>query len=194
MKFGLREILFLLLLVAIPVGSWWFVFRPRNAQITEARKQIQTKQVKLQAIRRATSTMDSLKADIDEYNKAIEFFQSKLPQEKEIDKVLGEVWKLAQTSNLVTKGIRTLKRGGTVTLTDSAGPYAEQPIELELEGDFNEGLYSFLLALEKKPRITRIHAMNLEKRKIPDEGQVNAKIVMSIFFERNDPEGATHVR
>jgi type IV pilus assembly protein PilO len=79
MRFGMREILFLLLLVAIPVGAWWFVFHPRNLQIAQAKEQIQEKRLKLQALNRATATIDNLKNDIEEYNKAITFFHSKLP-------------------------------------------------------------------------------------------------------------------
>ena len=36
MKFGLREIVFVVLLMAIPVGAYWFVFRPQNIQIGRA--------------------------------------------------------------------------------------------------------------------------------------------------------------
>ena len=183
MKFGAREILFLLLLVAIPVGSWWLVFRPRDSQIAEARQQIQAKRVKLAALNRATASIESLKQEIEEYNQAINFFQSKLPAEKEIDQVLGEVWKLAQTSNLTVKGVRTMSRVGPAALTQTNGPYAEQPVRLQLEGDFNEGLYCFLLALEKRPRITRIQKMSLEKAQ-DGEGKVKADIEMSVFFER----------
>jgi len=185
MRFGMREILFLLLLAAIPIASWWFVFRPRNAQIADAKQQIQAKRMKLQSLNRTTARMGRLKTDIDEYNKAIDFFQSKLPPEKEMDKVLGEVWQLAQANNLSTKSIRTVKKRGLIMLTDPNGPYAEQPISLELEGDFNQGLYSFLLALENKPRITRIHRVQVEKVRNGAEGEVRAEIVMAIFFERS---------
>lgn len=188
MKFGVREALFLLLLVAIPVGSWWFVFQPRNAQIAQAKKQIQAKRMKLKALNRATATMESLKTDIDQYNQAIAFFQSKLPPEKEMDKVLKEVWKLAQDNDLDPKSFNTIKHRGTVMLTDPSGPYAEQPISLELEGDFNNGLYSFLLDLESKARITRIHKLDVKKLRDGGEGQVHAEMVMSIFFERNSHE------
>ena len=188
MKFGAREILFLLLLVAIPVGSWWLVFRPRDAQIAEARQQIQAKRVKLAALNKATASIEGLKKEIEDYNQAINFFQSKLPAEKEIDTVLGEVWKLAQSSNLSVKGVRTLSRvGKSVSLTQPDGPYAEQPVRLQLEGDFNEGLYCFLLALEKRPRITRIHKMQVEKTDV-EEGNVKADIEMSVFFERSAGE------
>lgn len=184
MKFGLRETLFLALLLAIPIGAWWFVFRPHNAQIAEARQQIEAKRAKLQALNRATATLSNLKAEIDEYNKAIDFFQSKLPEEKEMDKVLKEVWQLAESSNLKAKSIRTLRRTRAGSLIDPSGPYAEQPILLELEGGF-PGLYGFLLALEKTPRIIRIQDMKLDKLDKVDESEMKAQLTLSIFFERN---------
>jgi len=185
MKIGLREVLFLMLLVAIPLGSWWFVFHPRDLQIRADSQQVQALRVKLRDLQRATATLESLQSDIDQTQKAIDFFQSKLPPEKEMDKVLSEVSKLAEASSLTIKSFRTLKRSGPVMLTDPGGPYAEQPIALELEGNFNYGLYSFLLSLEKLPRITRVHQMKIEKLAKGLEGDVHAKLVMSIFFERN---------
>lgn len=184
MKFGLREVTFLILLVAIPLGSWWFVFHPREVQVSEAKRQMQAKRVKLQALHRASTAMSDLEKDIEQYNQAIEYFHSKLPSEKDIDKVVREVWKLAEASNLKIKTIGTLKSRNTVSIANPNGPFAEQPIELELEGDFNQGLYSFLLALERTSRITRIHELDVEKLKNGDEGQVNARLVLSIFFER----------
>jgi len=64
------------------------------------------------------------------------------------------------------------------------GPYAEQPVFLQLEGDF-KGFYSFLLALENKARIMRIQQMELEKLTNEQEGQMRADLTISIFFERS---------
>ncbi len=188
MRFGLREIMFLILLLAIPLGSWWFVLRPRNTQLSELREQIQAKRVKLKALGQASTTITELQREIDDYNAAIDFFRSKLPQEKEMDKVMREVWTLAKESELATKSIRTLKRSAALSITDPDGPYAEQPISLELEGDFNQGLYNFLLSLEKKARITRIHQIHVKKLPKAAEGEVSARMEMSIFFERNGQE------
>jgi Tfp pilus assembly protein PilO len=195
MKFGTREILFLLLLVAIPVGSWVLVFRPRDQRIEEAREEITAKRAKLNSLNRATATIKDLENEIKQYNQAIEFFRSKLPQEKEMDQVLGEVWTLAQTCNLNVTGVRTISRVGAVSLIDPEGPYSEQPVRLQLEGDFNQALYSFLLALEKRPRITRIIKMQVAKLADPvskdqpkTEGKVKADIEMSVFFERSAKE------
>ena len=56
---------------------------------------------------------------------------------------------------------------------------------MDLSGDFN-GFYSFLLKLEKMPRITRITDMRLSKINGQD-GQMRALLTMSIFFE---PDGS----
>ena len=184
MKFTARECVFLAVLVAIPLGAWWFVFRPRAAEISRVRQEIQAKRDRLAEMSEATEAMTALESDIDQYNEAIAFLQSKLPQEKEMDEVLREVWRLAQTHRLSAKSIRTLSRTSPVTAVNAIGPYAEQPIALELEGGFREGLYSFLLDLERTPRITRIHQLDIEPLPKGTEGQVRVAMVMSVFFER----------
>ena len=185
MKFGIREIVFIVVLTAIPVGAWWFVFRPATARNAEMMKQIEKRQAKLQALNQATATIGDLKVEIVSLEEAIKFFRSKLPGEKEIDKVLREVWRLAEANRLTTKSIRTLKAtGSTKMLTDPAGPYAEQPISIRLEGSFT-GFYGFLLALETQPRIMRIQQMSIEKPAKAGEGHIRADCMVSIFFERS---------
>ena len=185
MKFGIREIVFIVILTAIPVGAWWFVFRPSDIRDDEMMKQIESRQQKLQALNRATATIGNLKVEITSLEDAIKFFRSKLPGEKEIDKVLQEVWRLAEANKLTTKSIRMLKtRSATVTLTSPAGPYAEQPISIQLEGPFT-GFYGFLLALESQPRIMRIQQMDIKKVDKQGEGYIRVDCTVSVFFERS---------
>jgi len=185
MKIGIREIVFVVLLAAIPIGAWWFVFRPANARDAEMLKQIKVKQQKLRELNRATATIGDLKVEINSLKEAIDFFRTKLPTEKEMDQVLKGVWKLAEANKLITKSIRTLKpTQKVVLLADPAGPYAEQPISIELEGPF-EGFYGFLLALETQPRIMRIQQMNVKKMIKKGEGYIHAKCIASVFFERS---------
>jgi len=162
MKIGIREIVFVVLLAAIPIGAWWFVFRPANARDAEMLKQIKVKQQKLRELNRATATIGDLKVEINSLKEAIDFFRTKLPTEKEMDQVLK----------------------GVLLLADPAGPYAEQPISIELEGPF-EGFYGFLLALETQPRIMRIQQMNVKKMIKKGEGYIHAKCIASVFFERS---------
>jgi len=52
---------------------------------------------------------------------------------------------------------------------------------MELVGNFNS-FYSFLLEIEKLPRIMKIRELELNK-KTKDEGQIAAKFIVSIFFQ-----------
>ena len=161
MKFGLREIVFVVLLMGIPVGAWWFVYRPSGASVVQMRKQIEAKQAKLRELNQATATIGDLRKQITSLEEAVAYFQSKLPSEKKIDSVLREIWLLAEGNDLVTKNIKTLERNNSGGSALAGAEHAEQPIALQFEGEFL-GYYAFLLALENQPRITRIHSMTLK--------------------------------
>jgi Tfp pilus assembly protein PilO len=184
MKFSIREIILVALTVTIPVGAWWTVYRPNNARNSAMAKEIEARQNKLRELNRVTGTIGDLKMEIASLEKAIQFFRSRLPTEKEIDKVLQEVWQLAESNNLSTKSIRTLDRQGPAILTDASGPYAEQPLSMKLEGPFT-GFYGFLLALEARPRIVRLQSMDIEKLPQAKEGSIRADCKLSVFFERS---------
>ena len=179
MRFGLREIIFVKLMVGLLLASYFFVFAKAATKKRDLLTDIQSKQTELSNLRQATVGIDDLGRKIDELQKAIAFFESKLPQEKEVDKILKEVWQLAEANQLQTKTVKPAK--------SERGPsYSEQPIEMSLSGDFN-GFYSFLLQLEKLSRITRVTKMNLQKINEHD-GEMSAQLTLSIFFE---PDGGS---
>jgi len=183
-----RQGVFVLLLLGLVVGAWYFLFRPRGLEDRQMRLAIAAKQRQLQKLNRATATIGNLKEEIADLDKAIQFFQSKLPNEKEMDKVLEEVWRLAEDNNLTTKGIYTTRTSGPSPFVPAGATQIEQPIKMEFEGDFM-GFYGFLLALEAQPRIMRVREIKLEsENRGPDEnkGLVKASLMMSIFFE-NQP-------
>ena len=101
-----------------------------------------------------------------------------------VEVILEDVWELAAISRLTVKSIKSEKP------VPAAG-YMEQPLKVAMEGRF-EGFYSFLLALEGLPRITRIHEMKLERKSGGRKGKGNeddsggvmtAEFVLSIYFE-----------
>ena len=184
MKFGLRETVFLALLMLIPVGAWWFVFRPQNALNAKMRSQIESRQAKLRELNKSMTTIKDLKKQIGELTKAIDFFQSKLPKEKEIDKILQDIWRLAKDNDLHTESIRALVRSDKTSFVGEDAPQGEQPIAVHLSGDFM-GFYGFLQALENQPRIMRIRKMTVETKKNAPKGHVEAEFEMSIFFDQN---------
>lgn len=180
MKLGAREFIFFTLMIALLAGSWWFVFKRANDRRDFLRAEVSRKETDLENLQKSTAGIEDLGKKLIELQKAIAFFESKLPKEKEMDTVLREVWQMAQANTLDCKTIKTLR-------SERQASYSEQPIELTMSGDF-QGFYSFLLQLEKLQRITRVHHMNLQKIASSD-GQMTAKVTLSVFFEPDTGAG-----
>lgn len=191
MKIGLRELVLIACLVSMPLAAWYFAFRPRGEQVEVLKQEIQTKKLKLRQLNQMRATIGDLEEEITALKNAISFFQSKLPSEKEMDKVLQETWELAEANHLKTRSIRTLSRHRDAKFTVSAGAHSEQPIAVLLEGDFL-GFYSFLQALEAQPRILRLQKLELFKLsgKETPEGRIRAKLELSVFFETESGGGS----
>lgn len=186
MRFGLRELIFLLLLLSMPVAAYIFVFYPWNLTMSVAIAENRKKELKLAQLEDATHIMTDVGEEIDRLQEAIKVFEQKLPTRREEEVIIREVWELAVAHDLKVKRIvpdKILRKA----------QYAERPIKLVIVGDF-DGFYSFLLELEKLPRLTRIPVMSLEKLTRLGEGQMQADIVLSIFFEGHTASGAARSR
>jgi type IV pilus assembly protein PilO len=174
MTSGLRKIVFFVLLLGVPFLAYQYMIKPANKLLAEQNSRVQTKMAKLAEIEKATATAENLTKQLEELQEAIGFFESKLPPKSEIYKVLEQVTVIAQKQGLKPKTIRTLKK------KDNSG-YVEQPLKMELEGNFNS-FYSFLLELEKLPRIMKIRELKLQKQ-AEQEGQIGTDFIVSIFFQ-----------
>ncbi len=182
MKVGIRELIFLALIAGLITISVLY-FRREAMAIAEREARVAQKEAAMENLRQATAGIENLDAKIVELQKAIAFFESKLPQNHEVGKVLDEVSNVATANSLDTRTFKPLP-------AEPNANYNEQRIEMTLVGDFN-GFYSFLLQLEKLPRITRL--MNMKLEKINDrDGEMIAKVTLSIFFER-DPAAVASV-
>ena len=174
MKLGIRELLFFGLMCGLLACSYLFVFKPAAQKRLDRQTEMEKKRVALVNLRQSTAGIQDLERKIEEVEKAIKFFESKLPQEKEVDKILTEVSKTAEQNNLLTKTFKTLK-------SERNAGYTEQPIVMTLSGDF-QGFHAYLRQVEKMSRIIRVNQMKLEKITARD-GEMQAMLTMSIFFE-----------
>lgn len=178
MRFGIRELIFVLVLIGMPIVAYLCVFRPNNALIQQARLEVTAKQQKLVRLEAVTQHIDDLGNEIDRLTEVIQLFEAKLPAQKEVEVILREVWQLADTRELHPRSVRTED-------LIQAERYSELPLKMEIFGDF-DGFYSFLLDLERLSRITRVHDMTIKRSRIED-GMMEAKFTLTIFFE---PGGA----
>lgn len=176
MKLGLRELLFATLMGGLIVASVMY-FKNQRSSLALRQHDVEKKEQAMEDLRHATAGIENLDNKIAELQKAITFFESKLPQNHEMGKVLDEVSNVASANSLETRSFKPLP-------AEPNANYNEQRIEMTLSGDFN-GFYSFLLQLEKLPRITRLMQMKLEKINDHD-GAMTAKVTLSIFFEREN--------
>lgn len=182
MKLGIRELAFLVAMVGLLAASYFVVFTKQDAKRRAKVEQRDTKLAALGEMDRASAGVQDVDKKIHDLQKAIDYFESRLPQAKEMDKVLAEVWQLTESNGLRTQTVRT-------PASQRMNGVREQTVELNLAGDFS-GFYEFMLKLEQLPRLTRVTKMNLTK--ITDkDGEMQAAMTMSIFFEPDNAETAT---
>lgn len=174
---GLRQAFFFVVLLAVPISSFFLVFRPQNIEIARARREIDHKQAMLDKARLATAQAENLQQANALVRESIQSIEARLPTTKEVDNILRQVAALADENNLKVPNFKKAEK------PLPAGLAMEQPLDVEITGDF-DGFYEFLLELEQLPRITRIP--NLEITRSADvDGHMKAKCVLSIYYQRD---------
>ena len=190
MRFGIREAIFFIVLLAVPVASFMYVFKPRSEQIRKANEEIATKTERLDKLEQVTKRISDIDRAIEEGRESIQLIEAKLPSEKDVEVMLEQVWELANENGLSVKSVKSEK-------PVPAAMYMELPLRVQMDGSFT-GLYEFMLALENLDRITRIHQMSLsrpDKAKTTEsgypEGWVKSEFTLSIYFQPQSKTVAT---
>ncbi len=179
MRFGLRELIFFMVLIGLPICAYFFAFKPMNETKKAVIAECKAKENRLKKLELARH-IENLGDEIDKLSQAIALFEDRLPEAKEVEVILREVWQLATRRGLNSRSVRTEE-------PEQCAGCLELPIAMEMNGNF-DGFYSFLLDLEKLPRITRIHQMELNKL-TDEEGHMEARFTLSIFFEPQTGQG-----
>ena len=169
---SLRKFLFFVLLIGVSYCSYRYMIKPANIALAQKKSEVDKNLAKLAEFEKACMAAEDLNKQLEQLKEAINFFESKLPPTSEIHKVLKQVTVIAQKQGLKPKTIRTLVK------KNNSG-YIEQPLQMELIGNFNS-FYSFLLEMEKLPRIMKVRELSLAKQ--PND-EVKADFVVSIFFQ-----------
>lgn len=177
MDFSPKQLAFIGTLIAVPIASFFLVFRPQNAEIRKARAEIEVKRAMLESLREATKQASDLTLATHEIEKTIAQVEGRLPSSKELDSVLRDVAQIAAKSGLRVP--RFVKNDQT----REAGTAQEQAIDVEVAGDF-DAFYKFLLELERLPRITRMTDMNIQRvEEKGRDGLVRGSFKLSIYYQ-----------
>lgn len=176
MNIGLRHIMVLIVLLALPVSSYFMVFRPQNQAIEAARQEMDHKRKLLEKLREETARNSDLARANQEIGQRLAEIEARLPSSKEVAEVVRRVSDLAVKSGL---NAPVMEMGEQL----EAALYREQPLELRLSGTF-EAYYQFLLELEQMARITRIPDMKMS-RVTTEDGLMNVEFTLSIYYQED---------
>jgi type IV pilus assembly protein PilO len=169
----LRGIL-ILLVISLPLASWYWVFRPLNSEINRAKQETEHRESLLSKLQEETAKNEDLERANDEIQSSIRLIEARLPSNKEVDAVVRQVSNLAVDSQLSAPAMRSTK-------PLQSAMYMEQPIEMETSGNFVD-FFTFLAKIEKLPRIMRIHDMKIEGQ-AKDGVELKATFTLSIYFQ-----------
>jgi len=172
---SLRKLVFLMLVVGLAWAGHRFVIYPAQQSLHESNERLKLNKMKLSEFERTTDVAMDLSKQMGQLRDAITFFEQKLPPTSEIYSVLEQITLIAQKQGLNPKSIRTLGQ------KQNSG-YVDQPLEMKLEGDFS-AFYSFLLEIEKMPRIMKVRKLDVNKTR-QLEGEVSTDCIVSIFFQK----------
>lgn len=188
-RFGVREYVFVGMLFVIPVVMFMYVLAPRSKASAKTREDTAWKRKQLDELGLVRKqAMRNVKEDIIELEKVESHLRNRVPRIAAAEKAIGDLSQLARDNDLRAKKIRIIipVNSATTVLKDAAGTkskkkYEHRELTIELEGRFTD-FYSFLQALENFPRIIHVETMMLQK--MEQEGCVEARLKLWIFFQR----------
>ncbi|MCG3123640.1 MAG: hypothetical protein GIKADHBN_02061 [Phycisphaerales bacterium] len=181
MKLGAREGLIAVVLLAIPLSSWWLVFRPQNTAISAAKRDVTHKRELLEKLKLYTSKNQDLVRANGEMVERIKAIEDRLPTVKEVDSIVRQVSDVAVLCKLESPTVANVK-------PRQEAMYMEQPLDMSLSGSW-EGFYDFLAKVEQLPRITRISNMVL-RRDEKGDGNMKAEFTLSIYYQQSAANAA----
>lgn len=176
MNSGVRTFMLVALLVALPVASYIWMFKPRSQETARLREELRHKKEEVSMVAAQLGESGILE-ETRKLKQALELFKQKLPESKELEKVILEICQIAKANGLTVKSFQALE-------TVNREGYGEQTIRWKITGPFKPNYTAFLNKLENLPRITRINEMKVDA----DEkvtGTVNADFTLTIFFENS---------
>jgi len=177
MRFGPREIIFLLVLIAMPALAYFLVFQPRSVRISQARAEIQSKQERLSVLNSDTGEYASLSEETEQLRQLVEKSRQRLPDAAQVDAIIHDIDEKVRLYKLKTESVRRMD--------DLVTPHwGETRMSVVMTGNFMD-FYGFLRDMENMQRITKVSKLKIERTMTSGapEGQMKAEFLLSIFYE-----------
>ncbi len=156
------------------LASYMLVFAPVAKQIKTTREEVEHREKLLETLRQEVARNADLEQANEEIQQSVQLIEARLPSDREMAEVIRQVSDTAVQAGLNSPSIKTNK-------PLQAALYKEQPLEVEVMGDFR-GILTFLISLEKLPRIMRIPDMKIVAQS-KDEEQLKVEFTLSVYYQ-----------
>jgi Tfp pilus assembly protein PilO len=187
---NLHTLIVFLLLLSLPTGSWWFLFRPMNSQQESLKADIAAKQLRMGELSNTIAKTRNMPEEITKLEKAIDFLEKKLPGEDEIQKVGGVLAEISRKAGISQPSVRPVppvpmhREQKDEKRDEKRRDVWMQEVQLtEMKGTFY-ALLAFLQRLETMDRITRVKELNITKDSA-QLGYLNVSMTLVIYFEKS---------
>jgi type IV pilus assembly protein PilO len=173
------SILSLAAAVAGLTGVYVLVVAQASQQRHAIETQIAAKQRAAAEMRQATAGAGDVRIQVADLSQAVASVEARIVPEHDLDRVVRDIWNTADADSLQTQMVQPLP-------ICQRGAYCEQPVEIQVTGGF-EAFYSFVLQLERLPRLVRITHMDLHRLagSAASEGGMTARLTIGIYYRPN---------
>jgi len=138
------------IVIAILIVYLGFFFRPRIRQLAGSLPKASRTRAQIVSVNKEWKNLDSFKEGIANSNKKIDYYEKKLPREKDIPNVLQYLSSSARKLNVRLTEIKPMEK-----TEDGTPTYYSVPILLKAECGYHQ-LGRFLSELEKADRFMKV--------------------------------------
>jgi Tfp pilus assembly protein PilO len=187
MRLKARELIFVALLFAIPVGTWKLVFTPRRVSEQTQMAEISEKESTMQQLEiTSIPAIKSIEEETAMLEKAAAKMRDRLPEKNDLDAVLQELSLQAKVNGLALTNSQGLSdKTAPVKLKAGQKPpppkrFLKSYRSMSVAGSF-QGFYSFLQSLERSSTIIRVVELrisNNNRKKSDGDVKVSMKLVL----------------
>jgi Tfp pilus assembly protein PilO len=182
MKLGVREILVLMMTLAVLTAGHVLVFVPASMERGDLRADIRIKQRALADLAAATLSAKELDRRADQTRHEILHFTRTLPPEQSAARIVDDFTQAADHNRLSIERIEPLE-------LQRLPIYSQRPVRIRLSGDC-AGVYLFLQEMETGAQPARVTQMSLHKT--AQDGEVTADLTIVVYFAPTNQTVSIH--
>ncbi len=182
--FRVRLGILIAIIVVVFGAYWYFWWSPKSEELTSARAELQREEQKLNEYQAIARDLPRFEEEFKKLSKEFEESARKLPEEKEIPRLIDDIYKEVSGSGLVSN---TFAPKAEV----KKNIYAEIPIEMKVFGSYYD-LANFFDRVSRLSRIVNVRDLNLstdQKKGTPGNTLLTANFTTVTF--RLLPPGST---